>query len=188
MQIEFFFDTVSPYSYVAASQVPALERRTGATVRWRPFFLGGLFKTIGNRAPLELPAKARYLWHDLERLARFHGIALRKPDNFPFNSLTAQRALAAMDDDACRAAAQQLFQARWAEGRPIDEEQSLTGILGSEALAGAGTAGARDALKANTEEAAERGAFGAPTFFIGDALFFGCDRLHIIEAELLAGR
>lgn len=185
MRLEFFFDTVSPYSYLAAVRIPALESATGVQVCWRPFFLGGLFRSIGHRAPRELPARERYLWADLARLSRFHGIPLTLPETFPFNSLTAQRALVSVDETQCGPLALRVFKARWEEGRPIDDGAVLEELVGPETVSAATSDNAKARLKANTDEAAARGAFGAPSFFLDDALYFGSDRMDVLQADIL---
>lgn len=181
-KVEFFFDVVSPYSYVAAIQVsrsPLL-----ADVEWRPFLLGGVFKATGNHPPIAVPAKGQYMAQDLQRLFAYYDMPYRFPSEFPASSLTAMRALCAADAAQVPALALKLFAAYWGENRNISEQEVLLDILGPELLARAGDDAVKERLKASTEEAVQRGAFGAPTIFIGADMYFGEDRVFLVEHAL----
>lgn len=181
-KLEFFFDVVSPYSYVAAVQVarsPQLQ-----LAEWRPFFLGGVFKAAGNQAPMMVPAKGRYMAKDLKRLFAHYETPFRFPAVFPTNTLVAMRALAAAPADAVKDHALRLFAAYWGEGRDIGDAAVLAQLLPAELLAAAADEAVKEKLKANTESAVARGAFGAPSFFLDDELYFGEDRLFLIEHAL----
>jgi 2-hydroxychromene-2-carboxylate isomerase len=174
----------------------ALGERTGTPVRWRPFLLGGVFKATGNEMPAAVEAKARYMQRDLERWARYYGVPYRFPSRFPLNTLPAQRALVAAERSGGQAAvqglAQRLFEAYWAEDRDVSAEAELRRTaegagLDPDALAqAAGEQAIKDQLRQITDEAVRRGAFGAPTIFVGDEMFWGNDRLFFVE-ELLRG-
>jgi 2-hydroxychromene-2-carboxylate isomerase len=192
--LEFFFDYGSPYSYLASTQVEALAQRTGATLRWRPFLLGAVFKATGNAPPAGNLYKARYLYKDLQDWAKHYGLPpLVIPEGFPNDSLKADRlGLLAEEQGRLVAFTHAVYRLAFVEGRDIGSEQ----VLG-EALAAAGMDPAasfarassqelKDRLRQNTEEAIERGAYGSPVFFVGDELFFGNDRLHFVEAALKA--
>jgi 2-hydroxychromene-2-carboxylate isomerase len=190
--LEFFYDFVSPYSYLASTRVEDRAARTGATLRWRPFLLGGVFKATGNRAPLETVAKGKHMWLDLERWARRLGVPLRRPTSFPFSSILALRAaLAAPPADLPRAT-HAVYKAAWADGRDIADPAVLAAILTEAALDGAALVAAapsmKEALVAQTQEAVDRGTYGAPTFFVGTELFVGNDRLDFVEEALRAAR
>lgn len=181
-KIEFFFDVVSPYSYLAATQIARLENV--GTVEWRPFLLGGVFKGAGNAMPAGVPAKGQYMFQDLKRLSAYYGVPLQFPGVFPANSLAAMRALTAADPEQLPALAMQLFQAYWAEDRNISDVAVVAELVGEELMAKAADAAVKEKLKTVTEEAVRRGAFGAPTFFVGDDLYFGEDRIFLIEHGL----
>lgn len=181
-KVEFFFDVVSPYSYLAALQLGKLEAL--APVEWRPFLIGGVFKLSGNTMPAANPAKGQYMFKDLQRLFAYLGEPHQFPGTFPANSLTAMRALTAADPAQVPALALRLFKAYWAEDRNIGDVAVLTELLGEELVAKAADEVVKEKLKAVTAEAAQRGAFGAPTFFVGDDLYFGEDRLFLIEHAL----
>lgn len=191
--IEFFWDAVSPYSYLAGTQIEALATRTGAALIWRPFLLGGVMQATGNKPPLTVPAKFRHMLEDLKRWADFYAVPLRKPDNFPVLTVLTQRVACALPADAVSRWAQTAASAYWGRGEDISDPARVRELLlsaGFDAdalLAAAQTDAVKDRLKANTEEAVQRGAFGAPTFFVGEAMFWGNDRLPLLERHLRLG-
>ena len=194
--IELFFDIGSSYSYLAATQVAALEQRTGAKVRWRPFLLGGVFKATGNDMPARLPAKAKWMLSDMMLWAREYGIPFRMPTRFPLVTLRTQRSLVAAERTAPEqlpAFALALFRAYWVDNRDITTDEVIgdaaraAGLDAAAIIAAIDDPATKDLLRATTEEAVRRGAFGAPSFFVGDMLFWGNDRLHLLE-RYLAGR
>ncbi|MCD6059717.1 MAG: 2-hydroxychromene-2-carboxylate isomerase [Moraxellaceae bacterium] len=184
-KVEFFFDVVSPYSYLAALQVGKLEKL--AEVQWRPFLIGGVFKISGNVMPAANPAKGQYMFKDLQRLFAYVNEPHKFPSTFPTNSLTAMRALTAADPAQVPQLALKLFRAYWSEDRNIGDPEVLKQILGEELVAKTTDETVKEKLKAATEEAASRGAFGAPTFFIGNDMYFGEDRIFLIEHALKNG-
>jgi 2-hydroxychromene-2-carboxylate isomerase len=190
-ELEFFYDFVSPYSYLASTRVEAVAARTGATLRWRPFLLGAVFKATGNRAPLETPAKERHMWIDLGRWARRLGVPLVHPPVFPAAPILALRsALAAEALGKLVPFTHALYRAYWGEGRDLSRPEvistaaAVAGLDGAALLAAA--PGFKDALARQTQEAIDRGAFGAPALFVGDELFVGNDRLELVEEALRA--
>lgn len=191
--VEFFFDCASPYTYLAATQIEAVAQRAGGQVQWKPFLIGKAFEATGNKMPASVPAKAKYMFKDLQLWARHYGVPFHFPKLFPINSLLPQRVLSAVPAARLPDAALRLMRAYWAEGADIQNAEVLQGLLdgmgldGGALLAAAQTDQVKAQLKANTEEAVARGAFGAPTFFIGKTQFWGNDRLGLIE-EMLAGR
>ncbi|HEX6592541.1 MAG TPA: 2-hydroxychromene-2-carboxylate isomerase [Moraxellaceae bacterium] len=183
-KVEFFFDVVSPYSYVAAVQVarsPVLQQ-----AEWRPFFLGGVFKATGNQPPISVPAKGAYMAQDLKRLFDYYETPYQFPSTFPANSLTAMRALCAAEPAQVKELALRLFAAYWGQNRNIGDAVVLAELLPAELLAAAADEANKEKLKANTEDAVRRGAFGAPTLFVGDDLYFGEDRVFLVEHALRA--
>ncbi|MDC0708503.1 2-hydroxychromene-2-carboxylate isomerase [Stigmatella sp. ncwal1] len=190
--LEFFFDYASSYSYLASAQVEALAARTGVELRWRPFLLGAVFKATGNVAPITCPHKARYLFKDLADWTRFLGLpACRIPETFPIPSLKANRlGLVAAEKGLIAPFSHAAFRAAFVDGRDLSDmtvlrELAQTAGLDPEfALAHLENQEIKDALKRNTEEAVARGAFGAPTFFVGEEMFFGNDRLMLVERRL----
>lgn len=191
-QAEFFFDIGSPASWLAAARLDALEARTGAKFVWRPMLLGGVFKATGNRSPAETPAKSVWARDDLAQWARRHGVEFRFNPHFPINTMAPMRAIAAMElEGGARDLAEPLFRAMWVEGANLGDSSELAAVLtraGFDAArveAAAQAPAAKDRLRATTDEAVARGAFGAPTFFVGERLFFGQDRLDFVEEALV---
>ena len=193
-EIEFFWDTVSPYSYLAATRLAEFSARTGATFRWRPILLGAVMQGSGNRPPAEVPAKGRWMLGDLMAWADLWGLPFRFPAQFPAFTLRAQRlALAAEADGLGAQLGMRLLTDYWADGRdPTDTEVLREAALavGGDAdkwLAATESAEIKAALKANSEEAVARGAFGAPTFFVGERMIWGSDRFVFLERALNGG-
>lgn len=186
-EIDFYYDIVSPYSYFAAIQIARLEAETGAHVTWKPIFLGGLFRELGTTAPLSLVPKRRYMAEqDLPRLARHHNVPFQYPAVFPTNTLTAQRALAALHASDRPSLSLTLFDHYWGHGRDVADIALLQQVFTVAALEQAGSAEAKSALKDYTDEAIARGAFGAPTLIWQDAIYFGADRIPLLQADLIA--
>lgn len=194
---EFFFDYGSPYSYLAATQVEEVARRTGAELVWRPFLLGGVFKSTGNTPPAANLYKAKYLIKDLQNWCEHYGLPpFRLPDAFPLNSLKADRLGVVMVRKGLIAPfTHAVYRRAWQEGRDIGDPEVLRGTLrglGEDPeplLAEIEQSEVKDELRRNTEEAVARGAFGAPTFFVNKVdMYVGNDRLMFVEKALLAPR
>jgi 2-hydroxychromene-2-carboxylate isomerase len=191
--IEFFFDIGSSYSYLASTQMDGVAIRTGVPVRWRPFLLGAVFKAIGNDLPIKIPPKARWMLHDMTLWAHHYGIGFRMPTRFPIVTLRAQRALCAVErlqPAALPRVAQSLFRAYWAEDRDPTSDDAITAAARGADIDPAAILPAieaqetKDLLRATTDEAVKRGAFGAPAMFVGDVLFWGNDRIPLLEQFL----
>lgn len=191
--LEFFFDLLSPFSYLASTQVEAVCARTGAALAWKPFLLGAVFKATENASPLNNPHKAAYLLKDLQRWADHYGLPpFTFPSEFPFRVVDADRlVLVAAEQGKAGAFARAAFDAIWAGGKDLGKPEALAPVLTSVgmdpaiSLERAGSVEIKDALKRNGEEAVARGAFGAPTFFIGDEMYLGNDRLAFVERALV---
>ena len=191
--VEFFFDFGSPTVYLAATQLPKIAERHGALLTWRPFLLGGVFKATDNKSPAEVPAKSRYMHADLTRFAERYDVPFVFNPFFPVNTLSLMRGAVACQRlgqfDVYRNA---VFTAMWVEGKDMNQPSvvaevlSAIGIDGQDFLSAIAAQEVKDALKNNTAEAVERGAFGAPSFFVGDKMFFGQDRLEFVEEALAA--
>lgn len=190
-RIEFFWDAASPYTYLASTQIEALAADCGAEIDWRPFLLGGVFQATGNQPPANVPAKGKYLFGDISNWARYYGVPLTFPESFPVNSIHAGRAgLVAAEQGHGALFAKNVMYAHWAEGRDVGDSNVLAKVATDSGLDPDETAtriqeqSIKDRLKANTDEAVERGAFGAPTLFVGETLFWGNDRLELLRAHL----
>ena len=191
--LEFLFDFGSPTTYLAHKQLPGVAERTGATIVYVPMLLGAVFKATGNASPAMVPAKGRWMGADMARFARRHGITFRSNPFFPINTLHLMRgATGLLDDIRFAAYVEAVFDAMWREPKNLGEPAELIPVLARAGLSPeefqALTArdDVKEQLKATTEQAVERGAFGAPTFFVGEEMFFGQDRLDFVEEALVA--
>ena len=192
--VEFFYDFGSPTVYLAATQLPAIAAAVGATIDWRPMLLGGVFKSTGNQSPVVVPAKAAYMNNDLERFAKRYGVPFRFNPHFPINTLALMRGAVVYQDDVVASSTYRdaIFMAIWVEARNLNEPDVIGQVLSDAGLDPAelmnriGQQTVKDQLIANTEEAVNRGVFGAPTFFVGEQMFFGQDRLDFV-ADALSG-
>ena len=192
--IEFWFDFASTYSYPAAMRVEEIARRDGCAVQWRPFLLGPIFGSQGwTDSPFNIyPIKGRYMWRDLQRLCAGLGFPFRKPSQFPRNGLLAARIACVFEEkEWVPNFVRNVYAANFAEDLDIAEPtvllKCLSGLVDDPPalLASASSDNAKSRLRRNTERAIELGIFGAPTFVVGDELFWGNDRL---EAALEWGR
>ncbi|HEY0425943.1 MAG TPA: 2-hydroxychromene-2-carboxylate isomerase [Rhodopila sp.] len=196
MQVEFHFDFGSPNAYLAHRVIPAIEARTRVKFRYVPVLLGGVFKATGNRSPAEAFAgiqnKPAYERLETERFLRRHRIEdfARNP-YFPVNTLQMMRgAVAAEIDGELERYVNAMFHHMWEAPKKMDEPEVLRDALTASGLdAAAMMARMQDPavkakLIANTEMSVARGAFGSPTFFVGDAMYFGKDRLRDVEEAI----
>jgi 2-hydroxychromene-2-carboxylate isomerase len=194
--LEFFFDCSSPWTYLAFEGVQKLKHRVQFNIVWRPMLVGGVFNQVNpsvyeNRAN-PVPAKARYYQKDLQDWARYVGVAIGQPPVFPVNSVKAMRgAFVALEHDCLEAYARRVFHRYWGDLADISQDDVLTSIVSAcglpveEFFVKIGTATYKDRLRINTEELINRGGFGSPTMFLdGDDMYFGNDRLALIEAKL----
>jgi 2-hydroxychromene-2-carboxylate isomerase len=191
-QLEFLFDYGSPFSYLANIQLPGFAKRNGAAVIYRPILLGAVLKATANSSPMAVPAKASYLAGDLRRWAARYGVMFKlNPHPFMANTLSLMRgAVAAQRLGIFPAYHDAIYRAAWAEGLDLGESTVLTGVLQrvgvnvAELIAASERQDIKDELRRNTEDAVARGAFGAPTFFVGDEMFWGNDRFDFVEEAL----
>ncbi len=190
-RIEFFFDYASTYTYLAHRAVEELAARHDAELVFRPMVLGFVFKATGNNMPAAVPAKAAYMVHDVRRWARHYGLPFHMPSVFPVNTIRALRAaVAAIEDGVFLPFHHAVMKGYWADDQDIGDSEVLTalatgaGLDGARLVARAEEPAVKAQLKKNTDEAIERGAFGAPTFFVGDQMFWGNDRLSFVEEAL----
>lgn len=190
-RVEFFFDYASTYSYLAHKGIEELAARHDAELVFKPMVLGFVFKATGNSMPAAVPAKAAYMVHDVRRWVRHYGLPFHMPSVFPVNTIRALRtAVAALEEGTFLALHHAVMQAYWANDQDIGDAEVLAaiataaGLDGPRLIARAEEGPIKDRLKANTDEAIARGAFGAPTFFVGDQMFWGNDRLEFVDEAL----
>ncbi len=191
--VEYYFDFGSPAAYLASTQLALLAANTGASVVWRPMLLGGVFIATGNASPASVPAKGKYIFLDFARFAKRYGVPLAINPFFPINTITLMRIAVGLQMrqdarfmDYCRA----MYRAIWVDAQNMNDAATVAKVLtagGFDAtalLALAAEQPVKDKLKADTEAAVARGVFGAPTFFVGEQIFWGQDRLDFVREAL----
>lgn len=193
MKVEFFFDVGSPASYLAWTQLPKICAAKGAELVFRPMLLGGIFQATGNASPAAVPVKGRHSAIDLGRFARRYGVPLVMNPHFPINTLQLMRAVTGVQmhqPERFESFLTALFNALWVEALNLNEPPLVgrtlvrAGFSIEDILTLSNQADVKAQLRATTDEALERGVFGAPTMFVGDEMFFGQDRLDFVEEAL----
>ena len=197
-KLAFHFDFGSPNAYLAHLVIPEIEQRTGAKFEYVPVLLGGVYKLTGNRSPAESLAgiknKPQYERLETARFLKRHGIGhFRQNPFFPVNTLTIMRgAIAAQRLGVFERYVDEIYRHMWSEPKKLDDPVVLRAALiesGFDADRFAELvqdAGVKAQLLDNTERSVARGTFGSPTFFVGDEIFFGKDRLRDVEEMILA--
>ena len=194
-KVEFHFDFGSPNAYLAHQIIPRIEARTGAKFEYVPILLGGVFKLTNNRSPAEKMAgiknRLEYERLELQRFVQRNGVVFNWNPFFPVNTLLIMRgAVATQLDGTFERYVNEVFCHMWAEPKDMDDPAvigaALTAIrfrcrFAARALSGNGSQGR---LLKNTENSVARGAFGSPTFFVSDQIYFGKDRLRDVEEEI----
>jgi len=191
--VELFYDFSSPNAYFAAMQVPKIAQHQGAKVRFRPFLLGALFKSLGREQlpSMATPARAKHDFKDLQRWSKKHGIPFNFASRFPLNTVKPLRLVlaveaAGLDPEPLTLA---LYQRYWVDDKDISDDSVLEAELAawglpSSLLEETQSPEIKQALKENTAEAERRGCFGAPTCIVGEEVFFGKDRLDFVADAL----
>lgn len=194
MQIEFLFDFLSPYAYLAWQGLIPIAERHDAELVPRPILLAALLNQWNTKGPAETPVKARFVFLDGARRAAQLGVEYRCPAMHPFNPLLACRlATTAAAGDDQRAVIDTLWKHGWQQGNDLGDPESLLAALNSAGLDGAAliartaTPEVKAELRANTDSAIEREVFGVPTMFLGDAMYWGNDQLDLVEHQLTGG-
>lgn len=197
MRAEFLFDFASPNAWCAHKVIPAIEARTGERFQYTPVLLGGLFKLTNNRAPMlqfaDIPAKLAYERLELTRFIKKHNLPFAMNPHFPVNTLLLMRmATAAAMDGGLERFVDAAFRCMWETPRKMDDPEVAIAALTESGLDGAAMAERAQApevkaqLMAATENAAKRGAFGSPTFFVDGEMYFGKNTLRDVEEALAA--
>jgi len=196
-KVEFHFDFGSPNAYLAHLVVPQIEQRTGAKFEYVPVLLGGVFKLTNNRSPAESLQGIKNKWEyqelETQRFLRQHAITrfTRNPF-FPVNTLLIMRGAVAAQLEGCfERYVDEVYRHMWAEPKKMDDPDVVrlaleeSGLDAARLLARVQEPEVKDRLLKNTQDSVARGTFGSPTFFVGDEIFFGKDRLRDVEQELV---
>jgi len=185
---KFYFDFLSPYSYLASQLIT--KRYTQLDLEYRPVVLGTMLSKLGAQGPGEIPSRRRIGLEDLILLAQHFDIPLEGPPTHPFNSIYALRSVCAVSDhESRRKLTNSYFRATWAEGKSLEDLSVLRECLAELGIDHdpeeiATTREYRAALKQNTKDALAAGAWGVPSFVVDDLVFFGHDRLELLEAYM----
>lgn len=198
MQVEYFFDCSSPWTYLSYTRIEYICSNTGAELIWRPFLVGGVFNEVNqsvyeNRAN-PVPVKARYYQKDLSDWAGFQGIEIGSPPVFPVNSVKVMRGCFVAIEAGCISSyAGEVFKTYWTDLKDISQDAVIAEIVDAcgldrdvffEKIAADEY---KQKLRDNTDELIRRGGFGSPTMFVdGDDMYFGNDRLVLLEHRLLS--
>jgi len=197
-KVEFHFDFGSPNAYLSHLVIPEIEKRTGAKFEYVPVLLGGIFKLTGNRSPAESLAgiknKPDYEHLETRRFVKRHGITRFKPNPFfPVITLLLMRgAIAAQRLGIFERYVDEMYRHMWAEPKKMDDPDVVRAALDESGLDSkrilelVQDAAVKDKLLQNTQRSFERGTFGSPTFFVGDEIFFGKDKLRDVEEAIVA--
>jgi len=195
-QIDFYFDFTSPYSYIAAERIDAIAGAAGWTVNYCPTLLGFIFKEIGGGPLTNMPRKGEYSLNDFARTARFHGLTLHFPKNFPVNTVAAARAalwVKAEHPEKMGDFVRAVFRAYFVQGEDIAQAETLARCATHVGLDGATAAAAnddprwKDAMRAAVAASHEVKMFGAPYFMINGEAFWGNDRLDQVQRWITTG-
>lgn len=192
-QVDFYFDFGSPASYLAWTQLPAITEAAGAELHFRPILLGGVFQATGNRSPADVPSKSAWMKTDLARFSARYGVPFVHNPHFPINTLQLMRGAVGYQmrkPEVFDSYVATVFPAMWVDGLNLGDQAILADLLRragfdpQEFLALIQASDVKEKLRADTEAAVARGVFGAPTVFVGDAMYFGQDRIDFVKEAL----
>ena len=189
--VDFYYDYISPASYLAWTQLVDICKRSNATINYKPMLLGGVFKAHTSNSPVIIPAKWEWMKADFIRYAKYYGIRYQLNPHFIFSTINAMRgAIWALENNQIEAYNQALFTAAWANGKDISDKNVLIDILDEAGINSASALKAmahpemKSALIQSTEKAVKLGVFGAPSMIVDGEMFFGQDRLIWVERAL----
>ena len=191
--VEFYFDLGSPYSYLAYYRLLQIAEQQEIQVVYKPILLGGVFKATGNRSPIEIPVKGAYSILDMQRWAEYYQIPMQMNPHFPMNTLTLMRILTGvqlLSLEKFEQVLKLLFDAMFGTPQNLNEPTVLAEVLKpsgfsvEDIMSMVQSDVVKQKLITETEQAILRGIFGAPTFFVGDEMYWGQDRLHFVEQAL----
>ena len=190
---DIYFDFGSLAAYLAYTQLDKIKAETGGSPNFYPMLLGGVFKATGNSTPVSIPSKGRYLFVDFKRFANSYGVPLEINPFFPIITTTLMRMLTGLQ---MRSHARMhefmdvIFKSIWVDSLDMNDPDIVASVLikahfdPAEMLSIANDQSVKDRLKDITTQAVEKGVFGAPTFFVGEQMFWGQDRIEQVKAAL----
>ena len=188
--VDFYFDFVSPYSFIAHKEIIKLENKSLIKVRYKPILLGGLHNLHEIKAPAFIPAKAKHMIRDCKLIAEYKGIKFKFNSYFPIRTLNLMRGVLVAEEDNFKSYyIDNIFNSIWRDGLNMNDENIIQKILKNlnvnpKTFALRATSSSiKDSLKKKTNEAYEKGVFGAPTFIINNKIFWGQDRIEFVLKE-----
>ena len=192
-KVEFYFDLGSPFSYLAFYKLQEITKKYNAVIDYTPILLGGIFKSTGNKSPIEVPVKGIYSMQDLSRWSDYYQIPMQMNPYFPMNTLTLMRILTGVKiyhDEYFEVILTKLFDAMFRKPLNLADPEVLINLFQGDAIDGQQLLDlsqdpvVKQKLIDETNNAVQRGVFGAPTFFVRENMYWGQDRLHFVEREL----
>ena len=187
---EFYFDFVSPYSYLAHKEISKIEKKNSIKIRYKPILLGGLHNLHGIKAPAFIPAKAKHMIRDCKLIAEKNKIKFKFNSYFPIRSLNLMRGVLVAEEDNFKSYyIDNIFNAIWQDGLNMNDENIIQKILKNlnvnpkTFLLRVASASIKESLKKRTNEAYEKGIFGAPSFVSNNKIFWGQDRIEFALNE-----
>ncbi|MEC7136780.1 MAG: 2-hydroxychromene-2-carboxylate isomerase [Pseudomonadota bacterium] len=187
---DFYFDFISPYSFLAHKEIRKIERKTSIKVRYKPILLGGLHNLHGIKAPAFIPAKAKHMIRDCKLIAEKNNTKFKFNSYFPIRSLNLMRGVFVAEEDNFKSYyIDHIFDAIWQDGLNMNDENIIIKVLKNlnvnpKTFALRSTSSSiKDALRKRTSEAYEKGIFGAPTFVSNNKIFWGQDRIEFAVKE-----
>ena len=187
---EFYFDFVSPYSFLAHKEVEKIEKKNSIKIKYKPILLGGLHNLHNIKAPAFIPAKAKFMIRDCKMIAEKNGVKFKFNSYFPVKTVNLMRGVfIAEEDDFKSFYIDNMFDSIWQNGFNMNDQNIIDKILKNIQVnpktffLRSTTQNIKEKLKNNTNEAYEKGIFGAPTFLINNKIFWGQDRLEFVIKE-----
>lgn len=191
--VEFWYDVMSPTAYLAHFELKNVAERTNAAIDYKPMLLGGVFKATGNQTPVNIAPKGKWMFFDMANYARKYGVPMKMNPYFIFNSMPLMRGvIVAQQRGELDQYNDAIFYGIWRDAKNLGDPEVIAetlteaGLDAQAYLDGVQQAEIKKALIDNTSAAVDKGVFGAPTFFVGDKMWWGQDRLDWVEQELAA--
>ncbi|MDC1151503.1 2-hydroxychromene-2-carboxylate isomerase [Pelagibacteraceae bacterium] len=187
---DFYFDFISPYSFLAHKEVRKIENKIGIKIRYKPVLLGGLHNLHGIKAPAFIPAKAKHMVRDCKLIAERNNVKFKFNSYFPIKSLNLMRGvLVAEEDNIKNYYIDNIFNSVWQDGLNMNDDNIVQKILKNLNVnpktftLRTASSSIKDSLRKKTNEAYEKGIFGAPTFVSNNKIFWGQDRIEFALKE-----
>ena len=187
---DFYFDFVSPYSFLAHKQIKKIEKKEGIKIRYKPILVGGLHNLHGIKAPAFIPAKAKHMIRDCKLIAAKNGVKFKFNSYFPIRSLNLMRGVFVAEEDNIKSYyIDSIFNTIWQDGLNMNDQVIIEKVLKNlnvnpkTFILRSTSSQIKDSLRKKTNDAYEKGIFGAPTFMVNNKIFWGQDRIEFALSE-----